>query len=69
MGTDARQGTRFNIVVGIVGGFISGLVMTSVLFALDPQTAQFSVWALGSALSGASLLLVAINLPVRGRVL
>ncbi len=43
-----------NIMAGVVGGFVSGLVVQSVLSALDPQTAQFSLWALGSALSGAS---------------
>ena len=57
-----------NIMAGVVGGFVSGLVVQSVLSALDPRTAQFSLWALGSALSGAGLLLLVINLPVRARI-
>jgi uncharacterized membrane protein YeaQ/YmgE (transglycosylase-associated protein family) len=61
-------GTLLNILAGAVGGFLSGLVVRSALAAFDPQMARLSLWALLSALSGASLLLVVVNLPVRGRV-
>jgi uncharacterized membrane protein YeaQ/YmgE (transglycosylase-associated protein family) len=56
-----------NVLAGVVGGFVSGLAIKSVLLALNPEMARLSVWALLSALAGASLLLVVVNLPVRGR--
>jgi len=56
-----------NILAGAVGGFLSGLVVKSVLAALDPA-APFSLLALAAALAGASLLLVVVNLPARGGV-
>jgi uncharacterized membrane protein YeaQ/YmgE (transglycosylase-associated protein family) len=60
-------GALLNVLAGVVGGFVGGLVVKSVLSALDPQAAQFSVWALVSAVTGASLLLALVNLPARGR--
>jgi uncharacterized membrane protein YeaQ/YmgE (transglycosylase-associated protein family) len=57
-----------NILAGVVGGFVSGLVVKTVLFALVPAAAPFSLAALVSALSGAGLLLAVVNMPVRDRV-
>jgi uncharacterized membrane protein YeaQ/YmgE (transglycosylase-associated protein family) len=54
-----------NILAGVVGGFGSGLAIRAALYALDPQMARVSLWALLAALAGAGLLLVVVNLPVR----
>jgi uncharacterized membrane protein YeaQ/YmgE (transglycosylase-associated protein family) len=59
-------GALLNILAGVVGGFVSGLVMKTVLFGLTPAAAHFSLVALVSALGGAALLLMVVNMPVRG---
>ena len=64
----SAPGAMLNILAGVVGGFVSGLVVKTVLFALAPVAAPFSLAALVSALSGAGLLLAVVNMPLRGRV-
>jgi uncharacterized membrane protein YeaQ/YmgE (transglycosylase-associated protein family) len=61
-------GALVNVLAGTVGGFVSGLVVRSALAALDPEMARLSLWALVAALSGAALLLVVVNVPVRAPV-
>ncbi len=63
MRTDAQQGTILNIVVGIVGAFISGLI-----FNHDMNNNDFSLIALIEAFVGAVILLAIVNLVRRGRV-
>lgn len=63
MATDAQQGIFLNIVVGIVGAFIGGLI-----FNHDINHYDFSVPALIEGLIGAIILLAIVNLVRRGRV-
>lgn len=63
MRTDAQQGTILNIVVGIVGAFISGLI-----FNHDMNNNDFSLISLIEAFIGAVILLAIVNLVRRGRV-
>ena len=63
MRTDAQQGMFLNIVVGIVGAFISGLI-----FNHDMNNGDFSIVALFEAFVGAVILLAIVNLVRRGSV-
>ena len=68
MRTDAQQGTLLNIVVGIVGAFLAGLVLTP-LFGIDTiNSGNFSLPALLVSLLGAIILLAIVNLFRRGTV-
>jgi uncharacterized membrane protein YeaQ/YmgE (transglycosylase-associated protein family) len=68
MRTDAQQGTLLNIVVGIVGAFLAGLVLTP-LFGIDTiNSGNFSIPALLVSLLGAIILLAIVNLFRRGTV-
>ena len=63
MRTDAQQGMFLNIIVGIVGAFISGFI-----FNHDMNNGDFSLIALVEAFVGAVILLAIVNLVRRGRV-
>ena len=63
MRTDAQQGMLLNIVVGVVGAFIGGLI-----FNHDLNNGDFTIAALVEALIGAVILLAIVNLVRRGRV-
>ena len=68
MRTDAQQGTLLNIVVGIVGAFLAGLVLTP-LFGIDTiNSGNFSLAGLLVSLLGAVILLAIVNLFRRGTV-
>jgi uncharacterized membrane protein YeaQ/YmgE (transglycosylase-associated protein family) len=54
MGTDARQGWLANIVVGIVGAFIGGMIMN--LFGA-PGVQGFDLYSILVAIAGAAVLL------------
>jgi len=62
MRTDAQQGILLNIVVGIVGAFIGGL-----LFGGSVNQA-ITLYTVLSSLVGAIILLAIVNLIRRGRV-
>jgi len=62
MRTDAQQGILLNIVVGIVGAFIGGL-----LFGGSVNQA-ITLYTVLSSLVGAIILLAIVNLVRRGRV-
>lgn len=65
MGTSARQGLLVNIVVGILGAFVAGLVLTP-LFGIDTiNQGDFSFPGLMLSLLGAILLLGAVNIMRR----
>jgi uncharacterized membrane protein YeaQ/YmgE (transglycosylase-associated protein family) len=56
-----REGLLLNVIVGIVGGFIAGLVLTW-LFAISTiNQANFSLPALMFSLLGAIILLTAVG--------
>jgi uncharacterized membrane protein YeaQ/YmgE (transglycosylase-associated protein family) len=69
MRTGAQQGLLLNIVVGIVGAFLGGL-----LFSFIPGTnvninqGDFSLPSLLVSFVGALVLLAIVNLATRGRV-
>jgi uncharacterized membrane protein YeaQ/YmgE (transglycosylase-associated protein family) len=66
MGTDAQQGTLMNIVVGIVGAFVAGWVLTPLFGIATINQSNFSVAALGVSLLGAIILLAVLNFFRRG---
>lgn len=67
MRTDAQQGILLNIVVGIVGAFLGGLVI-SPMVGVGTINDGLSVGSFLVSLVGAIILLGIVNLVRRGRV-
>ncbi|APR51394.1 GlsB/YeaQ/YmgE family stress response membrane protein [Sphingomonas koreensis] len=63
MRTDAQQGILLNIVVGIVGAFIGGLI-----FSGGSINSGVTVYSFIVSLVGAIILLAIVNLVRRGSV-
>jgi uncharacterized membrane protein YeaQ/YmgE (transglycosylase-associated protein family) len=68
MHTDAQQGIFLNIVVGIVGAFLAGLLLTPLFGIGTINQSNFSLPALLVSLGGAIILLAVVNLFRRGSV-
>lgn len=68
MKTDQQQGIFLNIVVGIVGAMIGGLVISPLLGASTINQNDFSIAGLIVSFIGALILLAIVNLVRRGRV-
>ncbi len=68
MRTDARQGVFLNIVVGIVGALIAGLLVTPLIGGAPITSGSFDVVSLLASFLGAVILLAVINLFRRGSV-
>jgi uncharacterized membrane protein YeaQ/YmgE (transglycosylase-associated protein family) len=68
MGTDRQQGTLLNIIVGIVGAFLAGLLISPLLGVGTINQGNFSLGALLVSLLGAIVLLGVVNLIRRGSV-
>ena len=68
MHTNANQGTLLNIVVGIIGAFVAGMVLTPLFGVATINQNNFSLPALLVSLLGAILLLGIVNLFQRGTV-
>lgn len=66
MKTDAQQGIVLNIVVGIVGAFLGGLLI-SPLIGVATINQGFSVATVLVSLLGAIILLAIVNLIRRGQ--
>jgi uncharacterized membrane protein YeaQ/YmgE (transglycosylase-associated protein family) len=66
MKTDAQQGMLLNIVVGIVGSFLGGLLL-SPLFGVGSLNQGFSLPAALISLGGAVILLAIVNLFRKGK--
>ncbi|SEL81477.1 Uncharacterized membrane protein YeaQ/YmgE, transglycosylase-associated protein family [Sphingomonas palmae] len=64
MRTDAQQGIFLNIVVGIVGAFLGGLIFTGGSI----NNAPLNLYSFLISLLGAVVLLAIVNLFRRGRV-
>ena len=64
MRTDAQQGILLNIVVGIVGAFLGGLIFSRG----DINEAPLDVTSFLVSLVGAIILLAIVNLFRRGRI-
>jgi uncharacterized membrane protein YeaQ/YmgE (transglycosylase-associated protein family) len=68
MRTDAQQGVLLNIVVGIVGAFLAGFVLTPLFGVGTINQNNFSLPALLVSLLGAVILLAIVNMFRRGTV-
>ncbi|MBA2492584.1 MAG: GlsB/YeaQ/YmgE family stress response membrane protein [Gammaproteobacteria bacterium] len=68
MKTDAQQGILLNIVVGIVGAFLGGLLLSPLFGVASMGQGNFSIPALFIAFLGAVILLAIVNLIRRGSV-
>lgn len=68
MKTDAQQGVLLNIIVGIVGAFIGGLVLGPLVGSGTINNSGLSIPSLLVSLGGAVILLAVVNLFRRGRV-
>jgi uncharacterized membrane protein YeaQ/YmgE (transglycosylase-associated protein family) len=68
MHTNAQQGIVLNIIVGIVGAFVAGYLLTPLLGIGTINQNNFSLPALLMSLVGAIILLAVVNLISRGRV-
>jgi uncharacterized membrane protein YeaQ/YmgE (transglycosylase-associated protein family) len=68
MRTNAQQGILLNIIVGIVGAFVAGIVLTPLLGIGTINQNNFSLPALLVSLVGAVILLAVVNLISRGRM-
>lgn len=69
MRTDAQQGILLNIVVGIVGAFLGGLVFSFMgMGGSNINNSDFSLVALLISFLGAVILLAIVNLVRRGSV-
>lgn len=68
MRTDAQQGILLNIIVGIVGAMLGGMLL-SPIFGVDAMSrGNFSLPALGIAFLGAVVLLAIVNLFRKGSI-
>jgi uncharacterized membrane protein YeaQ/YmgE (transglycosylase-associated protein family) len=68
MRTDSQQGMLLNIIVGIIGAFIAGLVLTPLFGVGTINQSNFSIASLLISLLGAVILLGIVNLFRRGAV-
>ena len=68
MRTDREQGTLLNIVVGVVGAFLAGLILTPLFGVSSINAGNFSLPALLISLLGALILLAVVNVFRRGTV-
>ncbi len=66
MKTDAQQGVILNIVVGIVGAFLGGWLISPLVGVPSINQDAFSVGAMAVSLVGAIILLAVVNLMRRG---
>ena len=68
MRTDAQQGVLLNVVVGIVGALLAGLLLNPLIGGGSITQGDFSVSSLLVSFLGAVVLLAIVNLVRRGSV-
>lgn len=68
MRTDGQQGIFLNVVVGIVGAFIAGFVLTPFIGGSPITSGAFDIRSLLVSFLGAVVLLAVVNLFRRGSV-
>lgn len=68
MKTDAQQGIFLNIVVGIVGAFLGGWLLSPLFGAGTINGNDFSLVGMLVSFLGAVILLAVINLLRRGKI-
>jgi uncharacterized membrane protein YeaQ/YmgE (transglycosylase-associated protein family) len=66
MRTSGQQGLILNVLVGIIGAFVAGLVLTPLLGIATINQSDFSLPALIVSVVGAVILLAVVNL-LQGR--
>ncbi|MEO6184856.1 MAG: GlsB/YeaQ/YmgE family stress response membrane protein [Steroidobacteraceae bacterium] len=67
MRTDGQQGVLLNIVVGIVGAFLGGLLISPLIGAGTINNSGLTVGTFLVSLAGAVILLAIVNMFRRGR--
>jgi uncharacterized membrane protein YeaQ/YmgE (transglycosylase-associated protein family) len=67
MRRDAQQGVLLNIIVGIVGAFLGGLLISPLLGVSTINQGNISVPSILVSLGGAVILLAIVNAFTRGR--
>jgi len=67
MRRDAQQGVLLNIIVGIVGAFLGGLLISPLLGISTINQGNISVPSILVSLGGAVILLAIVNAFTRGR--
>ena len=67
MGTNARQGIILNIIVGIVGAFLGGLLLAPLFGTGTINQGDLSIGSLLVSLVGAVILLAIVNFFRRRR--
>jgi uncharacterized membrane protein YeaQ/YmgE (transglycosylase-associated protein family) len=65
MGTNRQQGILMNVIVGIVGAFLAGLLLTPYFGIATINQNDFSFPALMVSLLGAIILLAVVSLFTR----
>lgn len=68
MRTNAQQGILLNIVVGIVGAVLGGLLISPLLGDAPITSGSFDIGSLVVSFLGALILLAIVNLVRRGSV-
>ena len=68
MRTDAQQGILLNIVVGVVGALIAGVLITPLIGGAPITSGSFDILSLFASFLGAVVLLAIVNLFRRGSV-
>jgi len=68
MRTDAQQGIILNVVVGIIGAFLAGIVITPLIGGAPITSGSLSAMSLFVSFLGAVVLLAIVNLFRRGAV-
>lgn len=68
MRTDGQQGIVLNVVVGIVGAFLAGIVLNPLIGGGNIMNGDFSISSLLVSFLGAVVLLAIVNFFRRGAV-
>jgi uncharacterized membrane protein YeaQ/YmgE (transglycosylase-associated protein family) len=68
MRTDGEQGIFLNVIVGIVGAFLAGFLITPLIGGAPITSGALDMRSLVASFLGAVVLLAIINLFRRGRV-
>ena len=68
MRTNGQQGIILNVVVGIIGAFLAGFLITPLIGGAPITSGSFSIQSLLVSFVGAVILLAIVNLIRRGRV-